>query len=51
MLPATLYLTIGRRPELLRQTHTSLLGVDHFAKVIGINDFRDQETNDMFISL
>ncbi len=42
MLPVTLCLTIGRRPELLRQTLTSLMGVGHFAKVIAINDFRDQ---------
>lgn len=51
MLPVTLCLTIGRRPELLRQTLTSLMGLCHFAKVIAINDFRDQETNDMFMSL
>ena len=51
MLPVTLCLTIGRRPELLRQTLTSLMAVGHFAKVIAINDFRDQETNDMFMSL
>lgn len=51
MLPVTLCLTIGRRPDLLRQTLTSLMGLDHFAKIIAINDFRDQETNDMFMSL
>ena len=43
-----LCLTIGRRPELLRQTLESLLSRAEFKQIIAINDFRDEETNDVF---
>lgn len=43
-----LCLTIGRRPHLLRQTLQSLLLRANFNQIIAINDFRDQETNDVF---
>ena len=45
----TLCLTIGKRPELLHQTLTSLLEKYHFENVIAINDFGDKETNDVFL--
>lgn len=47
----TLCLTIGRRPELLRQTLQSLLDKVEFADIIAINDFRDEETNHVFREL
>ena len=47
----TLCLTIGKRPELLRQTLTSLFEKNHFENVIAINDFGDKETNDVFLEL
>lgn len=47
----TLCLTIGKRPELLRQTLTSLFEKCHFKNVIAINDFGDKETNDIFLEL
>ncbi|WP_201543023.1 glycosyltransferase [Psychrobacter immobilis] len=47
----TLCLTIGKRPELLHQTLTSLLAKYHFENVIAINDFGDKETNDVFLGL
>ena len=47
----TLCLTIGKRPELLHQTLTSLLAKYHFENVIAINDFGDKETNDVFLDL
>lgn len=46
-----LCLTIGRRPSLLRQTLGSLLYRANFKQIIAINDFRDQETNDVFKEL
>ncbi len=46
-----LCLTIGRRPSLLRQTLESLLFRANFKQIIAINDFRDQETNDVFKEL
>ena len=46
-----LCLTIGRRPSLLRQTLISLLPRANFKNIIAINDFRDQETNDVFKEL
>jgi hypothetical protein len=46
-----LCLTIGRRPSLLRQTLESLLHRANFNQIIAINDFRDQETNDVFKEL
>ena len=47
----TLCLTIGKRPELLRQTLNSLFQYVQFAHVIAINDFRDEETNAVFREL
>lgn len=47
----TLCLTIGRRPELLRQTLASLLPKASFKQIIAINDFRDEETNQVFREL
>ena len=45
----TLCLTIGRRPELLRQTLESLFDQSpSFAHVIAINDFGDAPTNAVF---
>lgn len=46
-----LCLTIGRRPELLRQTLQSLLGRAEFKQIIAINDFRDEATNEVFRNL
>lgn len=46
-----LCLTIGRRPELLRQTLESLLSRAKFKQIIAINDFRDEETNEVFRNL
>lgn len=46
-----LCITIGRRPELLRQTLESLLGRAEFKQIIAINDFRDEETNEVFRNL
>lgn len=47
----TLCLTIGRRPKLLKETLLSLQQYPSFHNVIAINDFRDEETNDVFRSL
>lgn len=47
----TLCLTIGRRPELLRQTLESLFNQISFEHIIAINDFRDEETNQVFREL
>ena len=44
----TLCLTIGKRPKLLRQTLNSLLSKVEFKQIIAINDFRDEETNQVF---
>ncbi|MBM4189762.1 MAG: hypothetical protein FJ210_03460 [Betaproteobacteria bacterium] len=44
----TLCLTMGRRPELLRQTLTGLFANAQFDSVIAINDFRDEQTNTVF---
>jgi hypothetical protein len=49
--PIALCLTIGRRPELLRQTLESLLPRAEFTQIIAINDFRDEETNEVFRKL
>ena len=43
----TLCLTIGRRPDLLRQTLETLRGLPP-VPVIAINDFRDEETSEVF---
>lgn len=48
MTPVTLCITMGRRPELLAQTLTSLLERAEFQHVIAINDFRDEPTNAVF---
>ncbi|MDO9148498.1 MAG: glycosyltransferase [Hydrogenophaga sp.] len=48
---ATLCLTIGNRPEQLRQTLTSLLGHIAFDEVIAVNDFGDEPTNSVFREL
>jgi glycosyltransferase involved in cell wall biosynthesis len=47
----TLCITMGRRPELLRQTLSSLFSVCEFQHVIAINDFRDDQTNEAFKAL
>lgn len=47
----SLCLTIGRRPTLLKETLNSLLYREDFQQIIAINDFRDQETNDVFKEL
>ena len=47
----TLCLTIGKRPELIRQTLNSLLSKAQFKQIIAINDFRDEETNQVFREL
>lgn len=47
----TLCLTIGNRPEQLRQTLTSLLARASFDDVIAVNDFRDEPTNAAFREL
>ena len=47
----TLCLTIGRRPELLRQTLTSIFDRMECDHIIAINDFRDEETNQVFREL
>jgi len=46
----TLCLTIGRRPDLLRQTLESLAGLPEMP-VLAINDFGDEETNEVFRAL
>ena len=43
----TLCLTIGRRPDLLRQTLKSLASLPQIP-IIAVNDFGDQETNSIF---
>lgn len=47
----TLCLTIGLRPDLLKSSLTSLFAHVRFAKVIAINDFRDEATNSVFREL
>jgi len=44
----TLCITMGRRPELLRQTLESLNRWCTFEKIIAINDFGDEATNIVF---
>lgn len=44
----TLCLTIGKRPDELRQSLTSLLSQVDFKYIIAINDFGDEETNQVF---
>lgn len=51
-LGTTLCLTIGRRPELLRQTLESLFAhAPPFAHIIAVNDFGDEPTNMVFRAL
>lgn len=47
----TLCLTIGKRPNELRQSLTSLLSKVAFTHIIAINDFGDNETNQVFKEL
>ena len=47
----TLCITMGRRPDLLGQTLDSLRDVLSSMPVLGINDFRDAETGDVFRAL
>ncbi len=51
MSEVTLCLTIGRRPQLLEQTLSSLLALFDFEEIIAINDFRDEPTNSVFRKL
>lgn len=51
MNSVTLCITIGRRPNLLRQTLSALLTHAQFGNIIAINDFRDNETNQVFKEL
>lgn len=51
MTAVTLCITMGRRPELLAQTLTSLLQHVEFQYVIAINDFRDEPTTAVFQKL
>lgn len=44
----TLCLTIGKRPDELRASLNSLLSKVHFVHIIAINDFGDDETNQVF---
>ena len=47
----TLCLTIGKRPYELRQTLESLLSKLQFSNIIAINDFGDEESNNVFHEL
>lgn len=47
----TLCLTIGKRPEELRKTLESILSQLRFEHIIAINDFRDEETSQVFREL
>lgn len=47
----TLCLTIGKRPNELRESLGSLLSKLDFKKIIAINDFGDDETNQVFKEL
>ncbi|MCP2039945.1 glycosyltransferase involved in cell wall biosynthesis [Neisseria sp. HSC-16F19] len=52
MQGVTLCLTIGRRPELLRQTLDSLFAQDvRFDHIIAVNDFGDVPTSEVFKAL
>ena len=44
----TLCITIGKRPDLLKKTLQSLFANTTFSKVIAVNDFGDQQTNEVF---
>lgn len=47
----TLCLTMGKRPEELTKTLQKLLALQSFARVIAINDFRDEATNQAFLDV
>ena len=47
----TLCLTIGKRPEELRKTLESIVSQIRFEHIIAINDFRDEETSQVFREL
>lgn len=47
----TLCLTMGKRPEELKRTLQKLLALQSFARVIAINDFRDEPTNQAFLEV
>lgn len=49
--PITLCLTIGNRPDELRQTLQSLLSYASFEDIIAVNDFRDELSNAVFKEL
>ncbi|UFS55906.1 hypothetical protein LN050_09050 [Comamonadaceae bacterium M7527] len=44
----TVCLTIGRRPELLRETLVSMGPLIHDFRVLAVNDFGDEATNEVF---
>lgn len=44
----TVCLTIGRRPELLRETLVSMGPLIHDYRVLAVNDFGDEATNEVF---
>ena len=44
----TLCITMGRRPELLKQTLESLFQFYTFENVIAVNDFGDEATSQVF---
>lgn len=45
----TLCLTVGKRPGELKRTLHTLLALQSFGRVIAINDFRDEPTNQAFL--
>lgn len=47
----TLCLTMGKRPDELTKTLQKLLSLESFARVIAINDFRDEATNQAFLDV
>lgn len=49
--PITLCLTIGNRPQELRQTLLSLQSHASFENIIAVNDFRDEPSNEVFREL
>jgi hypothetical protein len=49
--PITLCLTIGNRPQELRQTLLSLQAHASFENIIAVNDFRDEPSNAVFREL
>jgi glycosyltransferase involved in cell wall biosynthesis len=51
MPPVTLCITTGNRPALLKRTLESLLPFNRFDAVLAVNDFGDEETNEVFHDL